>query len=439
METASRCSPNEHLVIIGNGMACHRLLEALVNHPQRPHRITVVGEEPVPAYNRILLSPLLAGELAPEALTLQDAAWYADNDITLMLGDRVTTIDRERRLLITHRGDTLSYDRLVMATGSRPTLPAVPGIMLDGVHTFRDLRDADALEAIAQQGGNAVVIGGGLLGLEAAEGLRKRGGSAFTVSVLQRSERLMNRQLDTTAAQLLEATLRERGIIIETGASLAALEDNGHGQVQSVTLSDGRKLAADSVIVAAGITPNAELGKQSGLMSDRAIVVDGHLTTSDDHIYALGECCQFEQHTYGLVEPIWRQVEVLAAVLCGETPAAYQEAPTATKLKVSGVSLFAFGPTEAAAKHEELRYQDPETGDYCRLLLHQGRLIGAVLYGDTRHGPWYFEQALAATDLTACRHLLLFGATDAQTALDNHFDNPLDTLSSPLSLTREAA
>lgn len=326
-----------------------------------------------------------------------------------------------------------------MATGSRPTLPAVPGIMLDGVHTFRDLRDADALETIAQQGGNAVVIGGGLLGLEAAEGLRKRGGSALTVSVLQRSERLMNRQLDTTAAQLLEATLRERGITIETGASLAALEDNGHGQVQSVTLSDGRKLAADSVIVAAGITPNAELGQQSGLMFDRAIVVDGHLTTSDDHIYALGECCQFEQHTYGLVEPIWRQVEVLAAVLCGETPAAYQEAPTATKLKVSGVSLFAFGPTEAAAKHEELRYQDPETGDYCRLLLHQGRLIGAVLYGDTRHGPWYFEQALAATDLTACRHLLLFGATDAQTALDNHFDNPLDTLSSPLSLTREAA
>jgi len=435
MEIASRCSQTDHLVIIGNGMASQRLLDALVRHPQRPHRITVVGEEPVPAYNRILLSPLLAGELAPEALTLQDASWYADNDVTLILGDRVTAIDRERRLLITHRGNTLRYDRLVLATGSRPALPAVPGITLDGVHTFRDLRDVSALEAIARQGGNAVVIGGGLLGLEAAEGLRKRGGRALTVSVLQRSHRLMNRQLDTTAAQLLEATLRERGILIETGASLAALEDNGQGQVQSVTLSDGRKLPADSIIVAAGITPNAELGQQSGLVCDRAIVVDGHLTTSDAHIHALGECCQFEQHTYGLVEPIWRQVDVLAAVLCGETPAAYQEAPTATKLKVSGVSLFAFGPTEAAAKHEELRYQDPETGDYCRLLLQQGRLVGAVLYGDTRHGPWYFEQALAATDLTACRHLLLFGATDAQTALDAH----LDTSSPSLSLPREAA
>ncbi len=175
MEIASRCSQTDHLVIIGNGMASQRLLDALVRHPQRPHRITVVGEEPVPAYNRILLSPLLAGELAPEALTLQDASWYADNDVTLILGDRVTAIDRERRLLITHRGNTLRYDRLVLATGSRPALPAVPGITLDGVHTFRDLRDVSALEAIARQGGNAVVIGGGLLGLEAAEGLRKRG------------------------------------------------------------------------------------------------------------------------------------------------------------------------------------------------------------------------------------------------------------------------
>ena len=162
------------------------------------------------------LLAIAAGELAPEALTLQDASWYADNDVTLILGDRVTAIDRERRLLITHRGNTLRYDRLVLATGSRPALPAVPGITLDGVHTFRDLRDVSALEAIARQGGNAVVIGGGLLGLEAAEGLRKRGGRALTVSVLQRSHRLMNRQLDTTAAQLLEATLRERGILIET-------------------------------------------------------------------------------------------------------------------------------------------------------------------------------------------------------------------------------
>ncbi|BBI75820.2 hypothetical protein HAALTHF_50530n [Vreelandella aquamarina] len=327
MEIASRCSQTDHLVIIGNGMASQRLLDALVRHPQRPHRITVVGESRCLPITVFCSPPLLAGELAPEALTLQDASWYADNDVTLILGDRVTAIDRERRLLITHRGNTLRYDRLVLATGSRPALPAVPGITLDGVHTFRDLRDVSALEAIARQGGNAVVIGGGLLGLEAAEGLRKRGGRALTVSVLQRSHRLMNRQLDTTAAQLLEATLRERGILIETGASLAALEDNGRGQVQSVTLSDGRKLPADSIIVAAGITPNAELGQQSGLVCDRAIVVDGHLTTSDAHIHALGECCQFEQHTYGLVEPIWRQVDVLAAVLCGETPAAYQEAP----------------------------------------------------------------------------------------------------------------
>ncbi|WP_311063168.1 FAD-dependent oxidoreductase [Halomonas sp. DWK9] len=431
METASRCSPNDHLIIIGNGMACHRLVEALVQHSQRPRQITVLGDEPSPAYNRILLSALLAGELSSEALTLRDAAWYVNNDVTLRLNDCVNRIDRQRRLVITQGGQTFSYDRLVIATGSRPTLPSTPGITLKGVHTFRDLRDADALEAIAQQGGHTIVVGGGLLGLEAAEGLRKRGGHALSVCVLQRSSRLMNRQLDPTAAKLLETALSERGIAIETGASLAALEDNGHGQVQTVTLSDGRKLPADSVIVAAGITPNAELGQTSGLVCDRAIVVDGHMATSDARVYALGECCQFQQHTYGLVEPIWRQVEVLAAVLCGETPAAYQEAPTATKLKVSGISLFAFGPTEAKTEHEALHYHDPESGDYCRLLLHQGRLVGAVLYGDTRHGPWYFEQTLAATDLTACRHRLLFGATDAQTALDTH--------ASSLSLTREAA
>ncbi|MCD6439650.1 MAG: NAD(P)/FAD-dependent oxidoreductase, partial [Halomonas sp.] len=335
METASRCASIDHLIIIGNGMASHRLIEALVRHPRRPTCITVIGEEPVPAYNRILLSPLLAGELATDALTFRDQAWYAEQGITLLLDEKVVTIDRDNCRITTESDRCLDYDHLVIATGSRPTIPSVSGIELAGVHSFRDLKDATALEAIAQRGGNAVVIGGGLLGLEAAEGLRKRG-SDIKVSVLQRSERLMNRQLDETAAQLLENTLSKRGLHIETNASLAALEDNGFGYVQAVMLSDGRRLPADSVIVAAGITPNVELGQQAGLRCERAIVVDAHLTTSDPHIAALGECCQFDQHTYGLVEPIWRQVDVLAAVLCGETTDGYQEVTTATKLKVSG-------------------------------------------------------------------------------------------------------
>lgn len=417
METTSRCSPNDHqnvhLVIIGNGMASHRLIEALVKQPTRPQRITVIGAEPTPAYNRILLSPLLAGEMQQDALSLRDAQWYAEQGVTLILGEKVETLDRASQTLATDSGRSLDYDHLVIATGSRPALPDVPGIELEGVHGFRDLQDADALTHIAQQGGDAVVIGGGLLGLEAAEGLRKRG-SDIKVSVLQRSERLMNRQLDVTAAHLLKDTLTQRGLQIITGAQLARLESDAQERVAKVHLADGRQLNASSVIIAAGITPNAELGRQAGLRTDRAIVVDEWLTTSDPAISALGECCQFEGTTYGLVEPIWRQVEVLAATLCGTHTQGYADAPSATKLKISGVALYAFGPTEASAEHEVLNYHDLERGDYRRLLLRDGQIEGAVLYGDTSQGPWYFEQALAGTDLNAYRQALLFGGADVE-------------------------
>ncbi len=257
METTSRCSPNDHqnvhLVIIGNGMASHRLIEALVKQPTHPQRITVIGAEPTPAYNRILLSPLLAGEMQHEALSLRDAQWYADQGVTLILGEKVETLDRASQTLTTDSGRSLDYDHLVIATGSRPALPDVPGVELKGVHGFRNLQDADALSDIAQQGGDAVVIGGGLLGLEAAEGLRKRG-SDINVSVLQRSERLMNRQLDATAAHLLKDTLTQRGLQIITGVQLARLESDGQGRVTKVHLADGRQLNTSSVIVAAGIT-----------------------------------------------------------------------------------------------------------------------------------------------------------------------------------------
>ncbi|WP_192035119.1 FAD-dependent oxidoreductase [Halomonas sp. YLGW01] len=428
----------EHLVIIGNGMAGHRLLEALLERPGRPARITVIGEETVPAYNRILLSPWLAGEMTREALTLRETAWYSDQGIELLLGDRVADIDAGAKRLTTRGGRSLTYDRLVLATGSRPAMPAVEGIGLDGVHGFRDLEDARALTRAATRGGRAVVVGGGLLGLEAAEGLRKQAkatqGREMAVSVLQRADRLMNRQLDATAARLLEDELAARGLSIVTGARLAALEGDARGRVCAVHLEDGRRLAADCVVIAAGITPNAELGQAAGLAVERAIVVDEFLTTSDPAIHALGECCQFRGTTYGLVEPIWRQVEVLADRLSQRQDAAlpgYVERPTATKLKVSGVSLFAFGPIEPEDDHEVLTYHDPRQGDYRRLLLRDNRLEGAVLYGDTAAGPWYFEQSLAGHDLSACRQALMFGAGDANALLDD--------ASSPSPATQEAA
>ncbi|MDI5889961.1 NAD(P)/FAD-dependent oxidoreductase [Halomonas rhizosphaerae] len=436
----------EHLVIIGNGMAGHRLVEALLKRPDRPARITVVGDEATAAYNRILLSPWLAGEMEREALILRKAEWYAEQGIELVLGERVTSIDRTARRLTTDAGRALDYQRLVLATGSRPAMPAVPGIELSGVHGFRDLDDAEALAGVAERGGRVVVIGGGLLGLEAAEGLRKRGEAAcrqgtgsLAVSVLQRSAQLMNRQLDATAAGLLEAELTRRGLAIHTGAQLAAIEGDHHGRVTGVRLADGKRLAADGVVIATGITPNAELGREAGLATQRAIEVDGHLTTSDSAIHALGECCQFEGTTYGLVEPIWRQVEVLAEQL-GANPAEgarYEERPSATRLKIGGISLFAFGPIDPDAGHEVLAYHDPVQGDYRRLLLRDGRLEGAVLYGDTAMGPWLFGQAQAGRDLGPCRRALLLGAADADALLDAHdLDTDFDTQDRPV---KEAA
>ncbi|SDO18414.1 nitrite reductase (NADH) large subunit [Halomonas shengliensis] len=427
----------EHLVIVGNGMAGHRLVEALLARTERPARITVIGAEQAPAYNRILLSPLLAGEMQREALTLRSAEWYAEQGIELILGERVEKIDCDARTLSTDAGRRLDYDRLVLATGSNPARPPVPGLELPGVHVFRDLHDADALARAAESGRNAVVIGGGLLGLEAAEGLRKRG---MQVSLLQRDDRLMNRQLDLTAARLLENELRGRGLDIHTDAQLERLEADAEGQVCAVLLADGTRLAADCVVVAIGIVPNAELGRVAGLEVNRGVIVDEWLTTSDPAIHALGECCEHRGNLYGLVEPIWRQVEVLAERLCldhdhadDEDAQGYVEKPTATKLKVSGISLYAFGPTEAEPDHEVLSYRDPQQGNYRRLLLRGGRLEGAVLYGDTASGPWYFEQALAGVDLTACRTALLLGAADAQALLDDALNE------SPHSPAKEAA
>ncbi|PMR72527.1 NAD(P)/FAD-dependent oxidoreductase [Billgrantia endophytica] len=422
----------EHLVIVGNGMAGHRLIEALVKQPGRPMSITVIGDESQPAYNRILLSPLLAGEMERDALSLHDANWHAQQGITLVLGERVITIDRKTKTLTTDAGRTLDYDRLVLATGSRPAMPPIPGLALAGVHVFRDLNDAFALRRAAETGGNAVVIGGGLLGLEAAEGLRKRG---MDVSLIQRDDRLMNRQLDTTAARLLEAELRARGLAIVTDATLDHLTEDGQGHVTGARLSDGRWLPAACVVVAIGITPNTALGRDAGLEVNRAVIVDDTLTTSDPAIHALGECCEFQGNTFGLVEPIWQQVEVLAAHLSGQPVDGYVDTPCATKLKVSGVSLYAFGPTEPDADHDVLTYRDPVQGDYRRLLLRNGRIQGAVLYGDTAMGPWYFAHSRDGTDLGPCRQALMLGTADADALLAEHDLNP----ESPERPVKEAA
>lgn len=421
MTTACGTTP-ERLVIAGNGMAAQRLLECLSGRQPRPGDIRVFGDEPAPAYNRIMLSPLLAGEIDDDAIALRPPQWYEEHGIRLHCGRRLVAIDREAQTVTDDRGERHGYDRLVIATGSRSRFFDLPGAGLDGILGFRTTADVERLVEASRNGDSAVVIGGGLLGLEAAEGLRKRG---MAVTVVHRSPFLMNRQLDEKAAELLATELERRGLELRLGRQPAAFEcaNNGvsksaeGGRVARVVLDDGERLPTDLVVMAAGIVPNAELGFEAGLEGTRAIGVNDALTTSDPHINALGECCEFEHTTFGLVDPIWAQVEVLVERLCG-ADARYALTPSATRLKVSGIDLYAFGALEPAPGDEVLRYLDAEAGDYRRLILRHNRLVGAVLYGDTRDGPWYFRQSLDRRDLTACRHTLIFGAADATQQLE---------------------
>lgn len=378
------------LVIVGNGMAAARLVQELRQESGFEGRILMIGREARPAYNRVLLSPLLAGEIQEQALELHSAQWYARQGIQLLCSDPVVALEPEQHRLHTGSGKSIQYRQLVLATGSNAQMPPLPGISLSGVMGFRSWQDVDILREAAVQGGNAVVIGGGLLGLEAAEGLRKLG---MSTCVLQRSDYLLNRQLDRQAAGLLRQTLEARGLRILTGAGTEALRSNGEGHVSAVTLKDGRVLPADIVVVATGITPEISLARSAGLGCDRAIIVDAELRTSAQDVYALGECCQFEGHTYGLVAPIWRQARVLAQVLRG-FPGRYAEQPVATQLKVSGIELFSCGEVDARDA-DVMEYRDLELGDYRKLWFRGGNLVGAVLYGDTGLGQHYFEQLLA--------------------------------------------
>lgn len=395
------------LVIVGNGMAGNRLVQELAKQPARPKSILVIGEEPRHAYNRVLLSPLLAGEMQAADVELQGAQWHRDHGIELICGDPVDRVDLENHLLKTESGELVYYRRLVFATGSRSSLPAMPGIGLDGVMGFRTWEDVERMQQCAAQGGNAVVVGGGLLGLEAAEGLRKLG---MKTSVLQRGERLLNLQLDSTASNMLRSTLEARGLNILTQARIASIE-GVDGSVTGVTLEDGREIPADLVVVAIGVTPEISLAREAGVRCNRAIEVDATLHTSSPGVFALGECCEFEANTYGLVAPIWRQAQVLARVLCGES-AAYSEQPVATQLKVSGISLFSCGEIDARDA-QPVEYLDRSHAEYRKLWLREGRIVGAVLYGDTRFGPWYFQQLLEHEEVGHLRARLLFGPPPA--------------------------
>jgi len=396
-------SDKPHLVVIGNGMAGCRAVEEILARDPGKFRITIFGAEPRVNYNRIMLSPVLAGEKSFEDIIINDAVWYRDNGIELISGDPVAAIDREARTVTAQSGRAVAYDKLLIATGSDPFIIPVPGKDLPGVVTFRDLDDVDKMLVAAELGGDAVVIGGGLLGLEAAHGLSLQG---MKVTVIHLMPTLMERQLDEAAGWLLKNELEKRGQTILTQADTA--EVFGDGKVEGVRLKDGTEIPCSIVVMAVGIRPSTILAKAAGLAVGRGIHVDDHMVTSDADVLAVGECVEHDGNVYGLVAPLWEMCRSLADGLVGaENP--YRGSVTSTKLKVSGIDVFSAGDFSGGDGCEDIVLRDATRGIYKRVIVKEDRVIGAVLYGDTADGNWYFDLLKKQEDIASIREALIFG------------------------------
>jgi len=395
----------ERLVVVGNGMAGIRTVEEIIKRAPNAFDITVFGAEPRVNYNRIMLSPVLAGESTFDEIILNDQDWYAENNVTLHAGDEVAAIDRGARTVIGVSGQSVTYDKLLIATGSTPFIIPVPGSNLDGVIGFRDLDDVDTMVEASKTYKNAVVIGGGLLGLEAANGLKNRG---MNVTVIHLVGTLMERQLDEAAGFLLKRELESRGIKVLTGANTKELY--GEDRVEGVRLESGHDLPADLVVMAVGIRPNTDLAKQAGLAVERGVVVSDSLQTSDPNIYAVGECVEHRGNTYGLVAPLFDMGKVLADNITNtDTDATYEGSVVSTKLKVTGVDLFSAGDFQGGVGTEDVVFRDASRGIYKRVVLKDNKIEGAVLYGDASDGAWYLQMMKDGTDISDIRETLVFG------------------------------
>ncbi|OYW87887.1 MAG: nitrite reductase large subunit [Sphingobium sp. 32-64-5] len=367
------------------------------------YRVTIFGAEPHVNYNRIMLSPVLAGEKRFEDIVINPRKWYDDNDIRLIAGDPVVAIDRTAKIVTSQAGRSIRYDRLLIATGSDPFIIPVPGKDLPGVISFRDMKDVDAMLEAAATGGDAVVIGGGLLGLEAAHGLTLRG---MKVTVIHLMPTLMERQLDEAAGWLLKTALEARGQTILTGADTA--EIHGDGKVEGVRLKDGRDIPASLVVMAVGIRPSVALAREAGLDVGRGIRVDDHMVTSDPDVFAVGECVEHDGNVYGLVAPLWDMCRSLADGLT-DRHTGYRGSVTSTKLKVAGLDVFSAGDFSGGDGCEDIVLRDAARGVYKRVIIREDRVIGAVLYGDTADGGWYFDMLKKGENVRDIRDLLIFG------------------------------
>jgi nitrite reductase (NADH) large subunit len=393
----------DRLVIVGNGMAGLRLLEEVVARTPDRFDITVVGAEPQPAYNRVLLSALIAGDVNEEECRFRERPWYRNSGARLIVGFPATLIDIEEQEVVVGDTTVLPYDACVLATGSQPVRPTMPGMNLAGVVTFRDLSDVAQIRNHARRGAKAVVIGGGLLGIEAAIGLTRAGASTTLVHIM---DRLMERQLDQAAAAIVRRSLEDRGVGVELGAETIAIE--GDARAEQVRLACGRSIAAELVVVSIGVRPNVILAQASGLVVNRGVVVDDGLMTSVPGISAVGECIEHRGLTYGLVEPGYDQAQVLARRLAGEA-VTYAGSVVATHLKVSGLPVFSAGNVGGGPPSEEIVYTDFHAAIYRKLVVTEGFLTGAVLVGDTTDADWYLDLLRDRTPVARLRDDLPFG------------------------------
>jgi NAD(P)H-dependent nitrite reductase large subunit/NAD(P)H-dependent nitrite reductase small subunit len=393
------------LVLIGNGLAGMRCLEDLLDMAPDRYEVTVIGEEPWGNYNRIMLSPVLSGEKTIEDIMLHPHAWYSDKGIKFIADDPAIKIDRTRKTVHTEKGETVDYDRLIIATGSKPFIPPVQGVDLKGVISFRDIYDVNTMIKYCETKKNAVVIGGGLLGLEAAYGLKQRG---MNVTVLHLMDRIMERQLDGRASRMLRHSIEEKGIKIITEANTEALIGKD-GHVNQVRLKDGTVLDADLVVFAVGIRPNIALAQSAGLRCNRGILVNDTMQTFDPSIYAVGECIEHRNQTFGLVEPLWGQAFICATHLAEHGSLTFKSPTVPTQLKVSGVDVFSAGNFEPKEDYEDIILNDEKRHIYKRIIIQKDKVIGAVLFGDTEDGMWYAELIADQTPVSTFRNKLLFG------------------------------
>lgn len=392
------------LVVVGNGMAPGRMLEHLFEAGKDAYEVTIFNAEPRVNYNRLMLSPVLSGEKTYEDIITHGDDWYADHGVTLHKSAKVAEIDRAAKTVTSENGITAGYDKLVIAAGSNPFVIPMPGHDLPGVMVYRDLDDVEKMiEEAHKPDARAVVIGGGLLGLEAAAGLREQG---MDVTVLHLPETLMERQLDEAAGYLLEKSIKSKGIVVFTKAN--SKEIYGDGKVEGIRLEDGTDLPCDIVVMAVGIRPSTQLAQEAGLKVERGIVVDDMMRTDDPDIYALGECVQHREQVYGLVAPLYEMAKTLADDLLGEARP-YTGSVMATKLKVSGIDLYSAGDFADGPDREEIVLRDAAECVYKRLVLQDDKIVGAVMYGDTADGPWFFDLLKKQTLVTEMRETLIFG------------------------------